>query len=147
MGRIITPGRKGAEPVRDYNMIDTADSDEINRAKLEFFYAKAIGTKLTETYKGRMWGVMYDSKNGILVITCPTVSSTKGYHLHVRNDTLHVLQDRAIKAAGEILERYGVSRARVVDEHAVEARPRTGKDEMVVATPSDTAPDKSLIIH
>lgn len=147
MSRIITPGRKGAEPVRDYNRIELDDPEDVNRAKLEYFYAKNIGTTLTNAYKGRMWGVMYDSKNGILVITCPSVSSTKGYHLHVKNDTLHVLQERAIKAAGEILERYGLSRARVVDEHAIEALPRTGKDEVVTASPSDTAPEASVIVH
>lgn len=131
MGRIITPGRKGAEPVRDYNKISLDDPDDVNCAKLDYFFAKQIGEAVTAAYKERQWGVMFDSRNGVCVLTCPSVSLTKGYRLHIRNDTLHVLQERAKRAAGEILERYGISRARIVDGYAIEAMPRTGRDEVV----------------
>lgn len=131
MGRIITPGRKGAEPVRDYNKIDLADSDDDNCAKLDYYFAKQIGERISSHYKERQWGVMFDSRNGVFVISCPSLSLTKGYHVHINNDTLHELQRRALIAAGEILERYGVSRNRLVDGLAIEAMARTGRDEVI----------------
>lgn len=140
--RIILPGRKGAEPVVDYNRIDASDTAEMKHAKLDYWMAEQIGTFISNAYKGRDWMVKFDSKNGLCVIGCPTLSATKGYHLHVhRAGSLHELQLRAKKACGEILERFNVSRDKIADNVALEALPRNVKDEVIVANPSDTAPE------
>lgn len=140
--RLILPGRKGADPVVDYNRIDASDSAEMKQAKLDYWMAEQVGTYISNAYKGRDWMVKFDSKNGLCIIGCPSLSGTKGYHIHVnRAGSLHGLQERAKLACGEILERYGVSRDPIVDNVALEALPRNVKDE-VIANPTDTAPDK-----
>lgn len=133
--------QKGSAPIVDYNEIREHDSHEAKAAKLEYYYAKNIGEDLVKHYPGRMWGVDVDLRNELIVIKCPSVSETKGYHLPIRGDTLAKLQERARKAAGEILERYGVSRDRIIDPVALEAMPRGVRDELIVPNKTDTKPE------
>lgn len=132
---------KGRPPILDYNQIRPADSHEAQFAKLEYWVAKQIGEDLVKHYPGRQWIVDVDARNGVVVIGCPSVSLTKGYVLHVRKDSTAPLLLRARKAAGEILERYGVSRSRKIDAQALEAAPRTVRDELIVPNRTDTAPE------
>lgn len=133
--------RKGEAPVIDCNEIRLTDSHEAKAAKVEFFLAKSIGEDLCKAYPGREWGIDVDSRNQMVVIMCHSVSLKKGYYLPMHRDTLHDLQLRARKAAAEILERYGVSRNRIINPDTLEAMDRTPWDEVIVSSPSDTRPE------
>ena len=132
-------GSKGRSPIIDYNEIREHDSWDAKCAKLEYWTAKQIGGKLAAVYPGREWGVDADLRNEMLVITCPSLSLVKGYHLPMNGDTIAELQRRAVRAAGSILERYGVSRGRIIDPMALENLPRTLRDEVIGG--SDTRAD------
>ena len=133
--------QKGKPPIIDYNAVRPTDSHEAQMAKLEYWIAKEIGTALVKQYPGREWGVDVDTRNAVVVISCPSVSLTKGYHIHCRKtDTVPLIQ-RALRAAGEILERYGQSRDRIIDPVALEAMPRGVRDELIVPNVSDTKPE------
>ena len=132
---------KGRPPILDYNQIRPGDSHEAQFEKLEYWVAKQIGEDLVKHYPGREWHVDVDARNGVVVIMCPSVSTTKGYYLHARKDATQSLVLRARKAAGEILERYGVSRERTIDAVALEEAARGARDELIVPNKSDTAPE------
>lgn len=131
-------GEKGNEPIIDYNEIREHDSHEAKCAKLEYWTAKKIGERLIAAYPNRQWGVNADLRNEMLVISCPSLSSLKGYYLPLRGDTMNLLQARAVKAAGEILERYGITRGKFIDAQILEALPRGVRDEVIA---KDTKPE------
>lgn len=114
--------RGGPDPVHtDYNYVDDMESASSKVGKMEMWIAKKIGSALVNKYPGRQWGVRVDVPGGVMVILCPSVSNEKGYHMHLKGDTINTMELRAIRAGGEILERYGISRERNVDEKAIEA--------------------------
>lgn len=132
---ILTPGVNGKEIPKDYNTIFVHEGTDEVRAKLEAFIAKKIGEDLVVHYPNRQWGVEVDVPGQMVTILCPSVSLTKGYHIHMRKHTIHGLQERARTAAGEILERHNLSRARVFDPTILESLKRDSKDD-VIATDS-----------
>ena len=131
--------RGGADPVHtDYNYIDDMESLSQKVAKMEMWIANKIGTALVNTYPGRQWGVRVDLPGGVMVILCPSVSSEKGYHLHLKGDTIDTMEARAVRAGGEILERYGISRNRRVDEKAIEADLKFNFKDEAIAMDDET---------
>lgn len=135
---VLTPGVNGREIAKDYNEIHIHEDENERLAKLEMFIAKRIGEELVKHYPDRQWGVHVDLR-GIICIMCPSVSLERGYHLHINGDMIHQLQIRAVKAAGEILERHNVSRNRVVDPMTIEELPRDMRDNVIAP---DAAPEK-----
>lgn len=132
---------KGRASVVDFNSVNPGDSHSQQFAKMEAWIAKQIGEALVTCYPGRQWWVDVDGRNGIVVIACPSVSMTKGYHIHCnKTDTVPLIR-RAVNAAGEILERYGQSRARNIDAVALEEAPRGVRDELIVQNVADTKPE------
>jgi hypothetical protein len=129
---------KGKRHVIDYNAVNEANSHEAKLAAMEYYYAKAIGAHLMRRFRNREWVVDVDIRNEMVIIGCPELSKVKGYYLPMRRDTLQVLQERAYRAAGEILERYNVSRALDVDPDSFEMLPRDFRDEVKAST-ADTA--------
>lgn len=115
----------------DYNYIDEMEAESSKIAKLEMWIAKGIGTELVNRYPKREWGVQVNVIDGYIVITCPALSTEKGYYLHMKGEALHELAQRAVHAAGEILERYGLSRERKFDPDIVETLNRDFKDQVV----------------
>lgn len=122
----------------DYNKIDIVDADYIDVAKQQYSIAQAIGAKLVAAYNNRQWKVIVDVKNGMLIIACDSVSNDKGYHIHMPGRTLHELQQRAVKAAGEILERHALERSKKFDADKLETLIRDQYGN--VLTP-DSAPE------
>lgn len=121
---------KGKRAVIDYNAINEQNSHEAAIAAMEYYYAKAIGTALMRTYRNRNWQVDVDIRNQMVVIGAPDLSKVKGYYLPIRQDTLAKLIDRAKNAAGEILERYNLSRALNVPADSFEMLSRDRRDEV-----------------
>jgi hypothetical protein len=132
-------GEKGADPVTDYNQAQAGESHEAQAMKLEFWIAKQIGTDLCRTYPNRQWHVDVDSRNQVIVIACPSLSKRMGYRLHMRRDTVADLIPRCRRAAGEILERFGVSRGKILDPMTLEVFPRDVRDDAIAADAQDAS--------
>ena len=127
--------RGAPDPIHtDYNSIDSMESASQSVAKIEMWMAKTLGTALVKKYPGRQWGVQLNLEGGVLVILCPSLSNEKGYHILLKGDTIHTLELKALRAGGEILERYGVSREKNVDEAEIEqGLIRDSNDEVISA--------------
>lgn len=121
---------KGKDSVVDYNTPQLEASAEEKAMRTEYWIAKQIGEDLCRTYPNRQWCVDVDTKNQCVVISCPTLSKRMGYRLHMKRDTVADLLPRCRRAAGEILERYGVSRGRIVDPMTMEAFERDVRDDV-----------------
>jgi len=126
----------------DYNAINEGLSYEATIAAMEFYYAKQIGSKLMRTYRNRNWQVDVDIRNQMVIIGAPDLSKTKGYYLPMKQDTIQNLQVRAVRAAGEILERYNLSRALNVPADSFEMLPRDFRDEVVSRDAAPTCATK-----
>lgn len=135
------PGEKGVEPIKDFNAVQFGGSHDIQAEQLEYWIAAQIGKDLMSAYKNRQWGVDVDARNQIIVITAPSLSKILGYHLHIRKgETMTQLLVRIRKAAGEILERYNVTRARNTDPLIIEeGLARDARDNVIS---SDAKPEK-----
>lgn len=137
--RIYIPGEtKGREPIVDYNQLYVTDSEDNNIAKIEFWMAKEIGTKLMAEYPNRQWAVDVDARNKVVIVMCPSLSTRRGFHIHIQGLTLKQIQIKAVRAAGEILERFGVTRGRKQDPNEFDHLPQTVRDEVIA---KDAAPD------
>lgn len=128
--QIIIPRNKGRQPVQDYNQINLEDSDDIKTAKMEYWISKAVGAKLEQKYSGREWGVRVNIPGSMVEIFCFALSGTHAYHLKL-NCTLKELQRKALKAAGEILERFNVTRNKKYDTDITEAFDRDIKGDVI----------------
>jgi hypothetical protein len=122
---------KGKEPGFDLNAPRPVDSHEENAARVEFWIAKQIGTDLCRIYPNRQWHVDVDSKNQVIVLACPSLSKRLGYRLHMKRDTVSSLLPRCRRAAGEILERFGVSRGKIIDPASLETFQRDVRDDAI----------------
>ena len=132
--KIVLPtasGKFGREITGDYNEINILETDEMKIAKLEMWIAKNIGDTLIRCYPNREWGVRVDIAGQMVIITCDSVSTEKGYHISLVGRNIHDLQERAKMAAGEILERHGLSRSRGFDETIFETLPRDFRDNVI----------------
>jgi hypothetical protein len=139
MSKILLPGVNGREITDDCNVIYAHEGYDKGRAKLEMYIAKKIGEHMVKHFPNRQWGVEVDVENGVLVLLCPSLSKTKGYHIHLGSYTIHDLQARCVKAAGEILERHNVSRSKLFDPDTLEALVRDVKDNVIAV---DAAPER-----
>ena len=135
MSRIYIPGEtKGRSSVVDFNRIQVQNrysEAEQDKIRVEYWLAKQIGEALCRKFPNREWHVDVDTRNQVIVIGCPSVSKRKGYRLHMKQDKLKDLIKRSEYAAAEILERYGVSRGRIIDPMTFDAFDRDVYDDCV----------------
>ena len=132
----------GREITADYNEINIYANDDVNQAKVEMWIAKNIGETLVEHYPNRQWGVDVDIPGNMVVIMCPSLSFDKGYHIAMTEDrTIQDLQQRAIRAGGEILERFGMSRNRKFDPEIIEGADRYFTGEVISGHASQEGED------
>ena len=134
--RIVVPGA-GRQVIDDYNEVNVLELESVKVAKIESWIAKAVGTKLMEAYPNRQWGVLVDVEGQMIVIMCQSVSQEKGFHISMVGRCVHDLQLEGVKAGGEILERYNLSRKRKFDADILETLDRDSRDEVIS---SDAAP-------
>jgi hypothetical protein len=133
---------KGRDAVVDYNAPQPGESHEAKAMQVEFYIAKKIGEDLCRTYQNRQWHVDVDSRNGVIVIACPSLSKRLGYRLHLKRDTIAELIPRCRRAAGEILERFGVSRSKIIDPASLETFERDVHDDVKAQNAVDTFASK-----
>ena len=132
----------GKEITEDYNEIHFHEDDDVRIAKVEMWMARNIGTNLVAEYPNRQWGVDVDIRGGMIVITCPSLSTAKGYHLEIKSDNIESLQRRSVEAAGEIMERYGLARGKIFDPNSFNDLTRLSNDEVVSADSDGVDPMK-----
>ena len=146
MSRIYVPGEtKGDAPIQDYNRVIENEMQNQRQAQLELWLSKTICEKLIKAYPLRHWEVMADVIGCMVIIKCPSLSLTKGYHVSMRGRTLHELQERAVWAAGEILERHNVTRGRVTDVSIFEHLPTTLRGDVIAPDAKGENPLK--VVH
>ncbi len=136
MSKILLPvgsGREGNSFTDDFNEIEMYDDHDTRKAKLEQWIAKKVGTKLVAAYNNRQWKVIVDVENEILIVACDSLSNYKGYHIHMAGRTIHQLEERAVMAAGEILERHNLARSKKFDPDIIETLARDSFDNVITA--------------
>ena len=89
----------------------------------DIFLAQQIAEALEQAYPGHLWAVNVQGEQGIATIHNMMLSGQWGYVMHLdkrysANDTVKV----AKMGAGEILERYNVSRGRMNNEHMMDLK-------------------------
>lgn len=115
----------------NYNEIEVIDQDHEEVAKEQFRIAQAVGARLVRAYNNRQWKVIVDIKGGIMIVACDSISNNKGYHIHMAHRPLSELEDAAVKAAGEILERHNLSRLKLFNPDNFEDLPRDVQDNVI----------------
>ena len=115
----------------NFNTIEVVDDDHAKVAQEQMRIASAIGARLIRAYNNRQWKVIVDIKGGMLIIGCDSLSNNKGYHIHMKGRLLDDLEDAAIRAAGEILERHNLSRLKLFNPDIIEDLPRDLKDDVI----------------
>jgi hypothetical protein len=136
VSRILLPtgsGRAGDSFTDDFNEIEVYDDEDTRKAKLEQWIAKKLGTGLIAAYNNRQWKVMVDIENQMVIICCDSISNYKGYHIHMAGRTIHQLEEVAVKAGGEILERHNLARSKKFDPDIIETLARDSMDNVVTA--------------
>ena len=101
----------------EQNLLISNEHDAKSSA-LDLSMAKDVGDALNEHYPGHLWAVNCQGEQGIMTVHNFMLSGQWGdtIHLHLW-PTSSLLKKRAIMGAGEILERYKVSRGRINHEH------------------------------
>lgn len=80
--------------------------------------SKEIAEALNQQYPGHLWAVRVQGEYGVASIHNLMLSGEWGYRLLLdKNYSVSDLRTRAIKAGGEILERFNVKRGRLNDDH------------------------------
>ena len=99
------------------SQILVADEQTTTGDALDFSMSKTLAEALNTKYPGHLWAVRARGDQGIATIHNLLFSAEYGYVL--RLDKMFSMSDliaRAIRGAGEILERYNQVRGRVNDD-------------------------------
>ena len=91
------------------------EDTDMTAAKLEKDIAGHVGEAIRSLYPTRPWRVHVDLEGKVVVIFCPVLSARKGYLFPMEKMNIHQLEKKAKWAAGNILERYGVSRNKMAN--------------------------------
>lgn len=86
----------------------SAQADEAIKAEQ---VCKAVGRALVRHYPHRHWYVDVSIRGGVVKIQCPAISLQFGYVLHL-NKTPASLEREVVRAGGQILEMFKLSRER-----------------------------------
>ena len=114
----------------NFNSVEAVEKD-FKKAKLEMLIAERIGTVLVKKYNNRQWKVIVDIPGRMLIIACDSISNNKGYHIKMSGRNIQQLQQRAVFAAGEILERHNLARTKQFDPDIFETLPRDLRDNVI----------------
>ncbi len=134
---VYIPG-SGLSVKEDYNTLVLQELDDIKQASLEGVIAKNVGMALVKCYPNRQWGVEVDITGRMINVRCPSLSLKKAYYISMVGRSNKELVAEAVMAAGEILERYGVSRAVHFNPDHLETLARDVQDEVLS---DDAAPE------
>jgi len=129
VSNIVIP-RNDMSEYQDFNRVMTVEEIALKQSNDEMMIAKVIGESLVASYPGREWCVDVDIDGLMVVISCQSLSLDKGYHIAMAGRNVIELVERARRGAGEILERYGISRNRKFNSDEINGliiHPHTGE--------------------
>jgi len=115
------------------NGIDLDNTPDKRTAEMEMTICNRIGFQLVKHYPGREWKVICDINGGMVIIACDSLSNSRGYFLPFDNSTMVELEKRAVKACGEILERFNISRNRKFNSDDLETIERDFTGEAIAS--------------
>ena len=93
------------------------DAQESAGDALDFSMSKNIAEALNTKYPGHLWAVRVRGEQGIATIHNLMLSAEYGYLLKLENNySISDLIARAVRGAGEILERFKQVRGKVDDD-------------------------------
>ncbi len=81
-------------------------------AMREHWTAHCLGKAIKKAYPGRNWVVKVDVEGGVCSVHCPDISMEYGCVVHL-NGPIKRIEKKAVYYAGELLERFRLSRAAV----------------------------------
>lgn len=94
------------------------DAQEAQGDALDFAMSKTIAEALHLKYPGHLWAVRVRGDQGVATIHNLMLSAEYGYLLKLdKNFSISDLEKRAIRGAGEILERFAVMRGKAQDDN------------------------------
>lgn len=97
-------------PVSAVSLASPEDLQHLS--SLDFAMSKQIAEKLHEHYPGHMWGVNVSHRTGLIEIRNMYLSGQWAYVLKLGSVySASALEADAVRAGGEILERFRLSRA------------------------------------
>lgn len=128
---VMIPGKTN-EPTEDYNDIQLSvfDTESQKRGKLEMFIGKSLAAVLANHYPNRNWNIGVDLGGGVVIVQCPDISTTAGYHISLQR-SMDDIRGMLPRIGGEILERASVSRDRKFDQGDMETLNRDVKGNVV----------------
>ena len=97
-------------------LINPESLTEASRQIREMDLAKAVGDALQAVYPGHLWTVSVDG--GCVVVRNMALEGQWGFVLHAHRLVNEDMRKAVIKAGGELLERFNVSRGRAGVEDA-----------------------------
>lgn len=101
---------------------------------LDVQLCQIVGATLCRHYSGWEWRVEVDHAKGLIDIRNQTLSGSMGMRLKMSGHaTASELEDIAMRAGGEILERYNMPRG-ICDEERVDASPVNGVGDIIFST-------------
>jgi len=100
------------ESMRAMSEILTLDNPE--HAIADMAMAKSIAEALHKQYPGHLWMVNADNGNNIATVQLGGISGKFGFNIHL--DKITAGMELIMRAGGEILERYNLSRGRRIDD-------------------------------
>lgn len=128
---IIITRNLGQNVVSNYNGIDLNDTPNQKQAEMELAIADRIGFQLVKHYPNREWKVVVDITGRMIILACDSLSNDRGYYLPMDRSTMMELEKRAVKACGEILERFNISRNRNFNTDELETVERDFQGETI----------------
>lgn len=145
MSRVHIIGeQKGRDPLVDFNQIIQEEEAKRSVANIEMWTAKKVCEAVMAEYPGWPWEVMADAEGHMVIVRLPQLSITKGYHVSMRNLTIDGLIRRAKRAAGEILERHGMPRTRLVDSATLDSIPQDVRGDATLSDAKGVDPIKKV---
>lgn len=97
----------------------TFDTDHL--AEVDMRIAKGIGEFLHSHFAGHFWQVYVDSHQNLVTITIPILLGNWKYSYRLSDFGM----EKALKAGGEILERFNIPRSRIDVPAFCEARKKS----------------------
>ena len=98
--------------IMDPKILTFDTPDEAGEAMASDRVCRDIGAVLQKHYPGRLWHVHTSVRGGVAQIQCPSISTLYGYTLHIHNKTHDQLRDAVVRAGGQLLEMFKLSRHR-----------------------------------
>jgi len=94
------------------SIVTFSSPDEAGQAVAADRLCRDIGAMLVKHYPNRQWFVEVSIVGGVAQIQCPSITMQYGYTVHIHDKTHDQLKKAVVKAGGQLLEMFKLSRER-----------------------------------